>query len=364
MFIDSRVLRALASEGMTMHDMAKAMGVPYIRVRRAFAYYCSDVEVMQEARGRPDNVASDIRKLVTDPRIERVKVMVGEGKTRNDAMQALGITRPTLKRLEEKAGVSFIHGRTGLQDMDRAEKMASMYRQGLSLEKIGASFGLTRERVRQVLAKQGTTRNEGGASKRKQVTAAALQAKRDARYLARHGITFSKWQELRGTGLLQRYRNQEHSAKARGIEWGLNLAQWLEIWETSGKMHLRGRGKGKYLMSRIKDSGGYVIGNVHIQLATDNSREAVDKWRDSEPKEHRGVFHLYPGLSKPYVAKMGRVLIGSFATEHEAVAARVAYAAEHGLRLEQDGRISTKAANGAHEKIFAPAQPVIQAVSQ
>jgi DNA-binding CsgD family transcriptional regulator len=306
-------------------------------VRRAFAYYCTDVEAAQEPSGRRVEVAA-----VVDERIERIKAMAEQGKTRAEAEEELGISRYTLRRLELAAGTRFCHGNQGLRDISRGEKMASMYRQGLTLEKIGQTFNITRERVRQILKKQGITRLHGGQSKSSQAKKSAKRAKLDARYLARLGITCQQWSELHGTGLLSAYRNQEKSAKARGIEWGLNLAQWLDIWQTSGKLALRGRGKGKYVMSRIKDEGGYVIGNVHIQLATENSSEAVAKWR-GKSKTVRGVFHLYPGSETPFMTKVGRKYLGLFPTEEEATAARMAYIAANGYSIGRDGSARHKA---------------------
>jgi len=41
--------------------------------------------------------------------------------------------------------------------------------------------------------------------------------------------------------LLQRFLQQRHAAKQRGIAWQLDYWQWLEIWQTSGHLHERGR---------------------------------------------------------------------------------------------------------------------------
>ena len=64
--------------------------------------------------------------------------------------------------------------------------------------------------------------------------------------------------------LLQRFLQQRHAAKQRGIAWQLDYWQWLEIWQTSGHLHERGRRKGEFHMCRPGDVGPYASSNVRI----------------------------------------------------------------------------------------------------
>jgi hypothetical protein len=216
--------------------------------------------------------------------------------------------------------------------------MADMYKQGITLEKIGEKFGVTRERVRQLLKKQGITRFDGGQCKAVQARKATTTATRDARHLTRHGMPFSEYKALQKAGAVAVYRQQRENSRRRAIAWEITLAQWWSLWVASGKWEQRGRGKGRYVMSRIKDEGGYQVGNVHIQLATENSLEAVDKWR-GHTKKVRGVFFLYAGSKRPYLAKVGKRYLGLFDTEEAAVAARMAFAQANGYRERSDGRL-------------------------
>ena len=63
-------------------------------------------------------------------------------------------------------------------------------------------------------------------------------------------------------------------AKNRDIDWQLTFDEWWNIWEQSGKYEQRGRGAGKYCMSRYNDTGPYAVNNVYIQTIDDNNREA------------------------------------------------------------------------------------------
>lgn len=54
----------------------------------------------------------------------------------------------------------------------------------------------------------------------------------------------------------------------------MTFEEWLQIWSESGKLHLRGNGRGRYCMARKDDLGDYAVGNVEIKACEENSREA------------------------------------------------------------------------------------------
>lgn len=218
----------------------------------------------------------------------------------------------------------------------KREKMATMYRQGLTLEAIGRQYGITRQAVEKNLKAIGITRNDGGRSFTANHVRELRERELHARYMEKYGMPFAVVQQLRKDRVTHAFNQQRTSAKNRGIAWELDFSTWFAIWQASGKLHLRGKGKGKYLMSRLKDDGPYVIGNVHIQLATENSREAVAKWVGKE-KANKGVFLLYPGRELSWLAKVGKQSLGFFATENEAAEARNAYIAANGMRLKSNG---------------------------
>ena len=71
-----------------------------------------------------------------------------------------------------------------------------------------------------------------------------------------------------------------HAINRRNIEWNLTYEEWLDIWQNSGKMHLRGRGIGKYNMCRIGDTGPYEVGNVYIGAHVDNADHGNHKTKE------------------------------------------------------------------------------------
>lgn len=72
---------------------------------------------------------------------------------------------------------------------------------------------------------------------------------------------------------LDAFKQQRKNARYRGIGFELTFEQWLTIWEASGRLSQRGRGRGLYVMARFNDDGPYKVGNVKIMLNEENSIE-------------------------------------------------------------------------------------------
>jgi hypothetical protein len=177
------------------------------------------------------------------------------------------------------------------RDPARERDMCALYRSGLTLAAIGERYGITRERVRQLIARHGLSAKSGGASKRAKQRRAEAQARRDARALKKWGCSFAQYQMLRGMprkdgsyskGPTGAFKRQAQSARDRGIAWHLTLWQWWQIWDASAKWNERGRGQG-YVMARKADEGPYSVDNVYITTAIAHSSEAPKKKKSNLP---------------------------------------------------------------------------------
>lgn len=172
-------------------------------------------------------------------------------------------------------------------DAQRTIEWRDLYVYGWTLEEIGRQYGLTRERVRQMLKKTGMTRLDGG---REKAQMALLPAKIAAAKERRQRMNNKFWKyggvlksvalEINGGLPLQtkgyavcKFITQKKSAQQRGTPFLLTLKEWWDIWQESGHWKDRGRGSG-YCMARWGDSGPYAIGNVRIILSSENSRES------------------------------------------------------------------------------------------
>lgn len=83
---------------------------------------------------------------------------------------------------------------------------------------------------------------------------------------------------------------QRWAAARREIEFLLTFEEWLKIWEDSGFLHLRGKGKGKYCMARYGDIGAYEVSNVKIIPFCDNVSEGQkDKPKSQSHRDKIGA---------------------------------------------------------------------------
>lgn len=104
----------------------------------------------------------------------------------------------------------------------------------------------------------------------------------------------------------RRYQEHKYHAKVRGVPFTLTFDEWWAIWNDSKKWSKRGRGRNKFCMHRIKDEGGYEVGNVYIgrneansyasMVTTLHGRAHPDALRESNGK----IFNGEPGPDVPF----------------------------------------------------------------
>jgi len=124
----------------------------------------------------------------------------------------------------------------------------------------------------------------------------------------------------------KRYINIKHGCKTRvdsngnPIEFRLTFNEWWDIWQASGKYHLYGCRVGQYCMSRYNDIGHYEVGNVFIQLTTENTSQAnKGRPRSAEWSQKQSAAHKGRPLSEEHKQKMSEARKGRKQTpEHAA----------------------------------------------
>lgn len=120
------------------------------------------------------------------------------------------------------------------------------------------------------------------------------------------------------------YFAQKSKAAARGIEWHFTFDEWLELWKSSGKFHLRGRGLGRYCMARHGDVGPYTLWNVSIVGWSTNAKDA----NLNRPQKTKAVGEARLGIGRgwtktrsktnPYSVHVAHKYVGCYSTVSEA----------------------------------------------
>lgn len=281
-----RRLEPFSGRGMTYGEISRQTGVCVSTLRQYADIYGFDFG--RRPAAKVDNFAL---------RAAAVAECAAKGMSSAEAAEATGLNYQTVRRYAKKLGLDLPRPGTGPSDAERTEAMAAMYRAGRTLQDIGEIYGISRERVRQVLTKYlGMNAEDGGYRLRAKVRREKTQAEKDARCLQEYGYTFNEMRKIRrenkrmresGVGYyrtpLGAFTSQKANAKARGIDWRLNFREWWAIWQASGKWDERGRGHG-YMMCRFGDTGAYEVGNVYISTGVHNGKiQPNNPYRKAHP---------------------------------------------------------------------------------
>lgn len=132
-----RAIKACCEQGLTIAETAVKLN---ITVDTVYAYKRN----LQLQFASPDNqIATQVSKLASD------------GFTTKEIAAALNIAEGSVTRYARNLGIKITHPRTK-ELMTRDEQICAMFRSGgQTLQSVANEFGITRERVRQILVKYG-----------------------------------------------------------------------------------------------------------------------------------------------------------------------------------------------------------------
>lgn len=165
---------------------------------------------------------------------------------------------------------------TRISDMheQRASEMATLYKEGKTLEEIAALYQVSRERVRQIVSSSGITRHQGGKSVKSRIRKAREAQEKVRKHEERFHCTPEERKAI-PPELRVSYSEQRRSARYLDKDaWKLNLMDWYDCWVKSGKIDQRGRSRNGYVLARIDKSKPFAPGNIHIVTLADNSAKA------------------------------------------------------------------------------------------
>lgn len=92
-------------------------------------------------------------------------------------------------------------------------------------------------------------------------------------------MTKEELKKLKGAYRFQKsYSKKRVDRNGDPIGWEFTFEEWLDVWQSSGKLHLRGTFAGGYVMARNDDIGPYSRDNVKIITHSENCKFARSYW--------------------------------------------------------------------------------------
>lgn len=227
--------------------------------------------------------------------------MYADGKTQAQVAAAFGVSGARICVILKKLGIA-AKGMRKLRGPGAAGNYARVipassypalveqHASGKTLQEIGAEYGVSRERVRQILASLGVSRMDGGGTIKcfkkigDKVDVARAKAVRQEAYwraiwdmsLDDYGAHVSEYgSSLVASSPMHKYVRQRGNARKRGIGWNFTFPEWWGVWQESGKWPERGLGKDLYVMARYGDGDvPYSVGTVYICTQSQNAKDS------------------------------------------------------------------------------------------
>lgn len=176
----------------------------------------------------------------------------------------------------------------------RGEELERLFLSGQTLQSAGEQFGLTRERVRQILVSRGVRTSDGGSAITRPLKRAAADAKKAAKEAVKlavkeHALNvrceailgcslavarrinapFRVSLSHRNPGPVGKFRNVRNQHLLKHQEWTLSLVAWHCLWISSGhwvmpSLENPGGPEHGYGLARIDVGKAFCLGNLKV----------------------------------------------------------------------------------------------------
>lgn len=218
-----------------------------------------------------------------------IRLAAARGASDDEIARVIGYSANHIYNLRRAAGIA-----SGFKPIDADDKRISLIverlQAGASLQEIGDSIGVTRERVRQLAFKRGVTGKVSIAkrgeirAKNMEIRKAEFSRKREERYMGTYGCSYLEVLALneglplthpdsRTLGYRYWVRNVLATMRSTGT---LNFPQWCAVWGERWKE--RGRGTA-YRLGRIDRKKPFTLENVICE----RGHESMSRHRKVSP---------------------------------------------------------------------------------
>jgi hypothetical protein len=157
----------------------------------------------------------------------------------------------------------------------RGIEIERSFRDGQTMQSIADIYGLSRERIRQILDKRGLIFKDGGKHVQAQRSAAVKlnrrASKRNLMTLHYYGCSHAEALAINGGKPISTpdypvwtFRESRRQAVSVGYEWDISIKDWWAIWQASGKWEQRGRKAESYALFRKDNQGPFSADNLEV----------------------------------------------------------------------------------------------------
>lgn len=159
------------------------------------------------------------------------------------------------------------------ETVSRNQVICDAFASGRTLAAIGADYGISRERVRQILVANGVSADSGGVALSARQKKVASQEARNSNKLRIWGISLEEWTRLNtiknplGENPFRAFTSYRRNARKYGDDrWRISFVEWWAMWEASGLWGKKGSSDERIVMIRTNPAGNFEAANLEIVI--------------------------------------------------------------------------------------------------
>lgn len=202
-----------------------------------------------------------------------IRKRVEAGMNRKQCADDMGISYRLIRYYG--IGCSFVDGRAGhsgkhnrVKDNARANDMLARFKSGETLESVAVEYGVSRERVRQILKKEfGIVGNDGGRSVIARQKQAEKKQEADARYIEWRGMTKAEYAATPKWAKVKWQMSRGNAVSIYKTTWHISFHDWYCLilpYTENGK-----RPPSNLWLTRIDKNAPFTLDNVAFRRAAD-----------------------------------------------------------------------------------------------